>query len=279
MAQARRNRKNKTPAWVWVVIGILLGFFFSHVDFLQAYRFLEASIEKSQKAQHGVTTGRHAQKEETKFDFYNILSERSSDHEGKLHLDDLKEPKPDRKTQASNEIEEPPQKKRVQAELSDLDAVTQKRIPPLDKRSTTQLPSSNKQGKQEISELAQPAQLQKSQKAQLELPKGKISEEKKPSVKRASRDEKETRADQENKPNQSEKFTLQIAALRSYSEADRLKAQLLLLGFQGIHIKKISKGQEIWFRVTVGNYSSRKDAESAKRKLQQNSVNGLIVPQ
>lgn len=274
MAQARRNRKNKTPAWVWLVIGILLGFFFSHVDFLQAYRFLEASIEKTQKSQPAAAA-RHAQKEETKFDFYNILSEKSSDQEAKLDLDTPKEPRPDKKL---NELESAPQKKRPQNELSDLDAATHTRLPPVEKRSVTELPLLSKQGKQGEApvQLAQPVQLQKPQKTQIESPKGKSAQEKSSLAELLPSKEKITKA--EEKPKQSEKFTLQIAALRSYSEADRLKAQLLLLGFQGIQVQKIAKGHTIWFRVTVGNYSNRKDAESAKKKLQQNRVNGFIVP-
>lgn len=240
MAQARRNRKNKTPAWVWLVIGILLGFFFSHVDFFQAYRFLEASIEKNQKSPKETIT-HHAQKEETKFDFYNILSEKPSAQEEKLDLDEPK-PRPDKKTLSAS-------RERTQ-EVSDLDAATQTRLPSMEKQLVTELPPLSKQEK------AKPVQ----EKAPLaELPPSKASLE-------------------EEKSKQPEKYTLQIAALRSYAEADRLKAQLLLLGFQGIQVKKIAKNQAIWFRVTLGDYSNRKDAESAKKRLKQNNVNGFIIP-
>lgn len=242
MAQARRNKKNKTPAWVLIVIGVLLGFFFSHVDFLQAYRFLEASIEKTQKSQRNVAMN-HAKKEETKFDFYNILSEKSSAQESKLDLDDSKELNaPNKQRQTHQEV------------LSDLDAATHTRLPPLQKGSITQLPELSKpvktiENSAKTTESVQP-QVQKNSSAPL--------------------DEKSSQVESR------EKYILHISA-KSYAAADRLKAQLLLMGFQGIRIQKVVKDQDIFFHITVGNYSNAREAESVKQRLKQNSIGGVVV--
>ncbi len=234
MAQARRNRKNQTPAWVWLVIGILLGFFFSHVNLFEAYRFLENSLEKSQKGKKNNALGR-VQKEETQFDFYHILSGKPVDSGAQKHLEVAKQ-----------------QEKKV----PDVGAPKQTHLSSAQKRQITQLPPLSKQ--KNATKALKREKLSQAVKPQSETPKPEMVREK--------------------KNTSSGNFTLQIAALRTYAEADRYKAQLLLSGFHAVKIQKITKGQDIWFRVMVGNYNSRQAADAAKKKLKQHNFNGIVMP-
>lgn len=71
-------------------------------------------------------------------------------------------------------------------------------------------------------------------------------------------------------------YLLQVASVKSFQDADRLKAQLTLLGYSVFITKSRSGGIE-WHRVNVGPYSSLKKAESKQDELRQNEINSLLL--
>ncbi|MDC7248652.1 MAG: SPOR domain-containing protein [Sphaerochaetaceae bacterium] len=71
-------------------------------------------------------------------------------------------------------------------------------------------------------------------------------------------------------------YFLQAAAVRHHNDADQLKAQLILAGYD-VQVKKISKNNTIWYRVLVGPYTSKKQAENVKEKLLNHHVNAHLI--
>jgi cell division protein FtsN len=61
-------------------------------------------------------------------------------------------------------------------------------------------------------------------------------------------------------------YVLQIAAVKSFSDADSLKAQLTLQGYD-VKITKIKVGSTTWNRVDVGPYTSLAAAQAAQADL------------
>jgi cell division protein FtsN len=65
-----------------------------------------------------------------------------------------------------------------------------------------------------------------------------------------------------------ETFSLQIAAFTKRQEAENLQASLLLKGYDAA-VTPILKNRVPWFRVVIGPFPSRKDAEKAQIALVQ----------
>ena len=61
-------------------------------------------------------------------------------------------------------------------------------------------------------------------------------------------------------------YLVQLAAFKQRDEADRVKAELILKGFQ-VNVSPSIQRDVIWYRVMVGPYSSMMDAEHAKNGL------------
>ena len=71
-------------------------------------------------------------------------------------------------------------------------------------------------------------------------------------------------------------YLVQLAAFKQRDEADRLKAELILKGFQ-VSVSPSTQRDVIWYRVMVGPYSSMMDAEHAKDRLARSSrLTGII---
>ncbi len=66
-----------------------------------------------------------------------------------------------------------------------------------------------------------------------------------------------------------EQWWLQVAALKSASDADELRAKLALLNFSTV-IKPAAKADVMFYRVRVGPFSDKGAAESAQKKLAEN---------
>lgn len=72
-------------------------------------------------------------------------------------------------------------------------------------------------------------------------------------------------------------YILQVGSFRQYSEADRLKARLALLGVVS-SIQKVSiKNDETWHRVRVGPLSSYRKIDSLRRRLNSNNISSIIL--
>jgi len=63
------------------------------------------------------------------------------------------------------------------------------------------------------------------------------------------------------------RYLLQIASFTKATEADRLKAQLLLMGFT-VHVRTVNNGKKTWNRVQIGPYPSLNAANKAQQQLQ-----------
>ena len=64
-------------------------------------------------------------------------------------------------------------------------------------------------------------------------------------------------------PPKKETYFIQIASFNKRSDADHLKAELVLKGFD-VTITPILKEKMVWYRVTVGTFHSRQDAEKVQ---------------
>lgn len=74
-----------------------------------------------------------------------------------------------------------------------------------------------------------------------------------------------------------QEFILQVGSFRSDADADRLRAQLILLNLDA-QIEKVSvRSGEIWYRVLVGPFGDRPSMERARNTLASNSINALLL--
>ena len=71
-------------------------------------------------------------------------------------------------------------------------------------------------------------------------------------------------------------FVLQIAAVKEYAEADRLKAELTLLGYN-VTIQKVVLHNITWNRVNLGPYASLQAAKAAQSELEKNRIKSILI--
>ena len=71
------------------------------------------------------------------------------------------------------------------------------------------------------------------------------------------------------------KFLLQVAALKNDTEVDKLKAQLIMLGFN-VQVQSFDNHGSMWKRVTLGPYATQAKAEIDQQKLKQNHFNSIL---
>ena len=72
-------------------------------------------------------------------------------------------------------------------------------------------------------------------------------------------------------------YTVQIAALKSVQSAEKLVQELRSKGFEAYQIRSQSENNTVWYRVRVGAYRNRSDAEKALSGLNQKNVKGLVL--
>lgn len=71
-------------------------------------------------------------------------------------------------------------------------------------------------------------------------------------------------------------YAIQVAALRTQQDAERMKASLLLRGFQ-VNVSAIASNGATWYRVMVGPFASRAQAEETQSVLvRRERMNGMI---
>lgn len=71
-------------------------------------------------------------------------------------------------------------------------------------------------------------------------------------------------------------YQIQVASFRLKSEADRMKAQLILKGLT-VNIKEIKRDNVSWYRVMIGPYHSQEQAKAAQVEIAKNErINGMI---
>lgn len=77
-------------------------------------------------------------------------------------------------------------------------------------------------------------------------------------------------------PEVSNHFSLQVASFRNFQEADKLKAQLTLLGFKAQTLEVMISGVQ-WVRVQVGPFNHEKTAKQAQILLRQHHYSSVLV--
>lgn len=72
-----------------------------------------------------------------------------------------------------------------------------------------------------------------------------------------------------------QRYLLQLASMTHFKDADRLKAQLTLLGFDVTVNKAIFSNMTV-YRVQMGPYADRNSAAAAQRKLHNSRIDSII---
>ncbi|MFP9012520.1 SPOR domain-containing protein, partial [Pseudomonas aeruginosa] len=73
-------------------------------------------------------------------------------------------------------------------------------------------------------------------------------------------------------------FFLQAGSFRKQSDADRVRAQIILLG-QSVNVEAGNVRDETWYRVMVGPFNSRDQLSQAQKTLSSNGFSNLLLQQ
>ncbi|WP_439134816.1 SPOR domain-containing protein [Pseudomaricurvus sp.] len=92
-------------------------------------------------------------------------------------------------------------------------------------------------------------------------------------VKQPSKAQREAAEQQAEK----QEYILQVGSFRKDSDADRLRAQLILLNLDAQVEKVTVRSGETWYRVLVGPYSDHSKMERARSILASNRINALLL--
>ena len=71
-------------------------------------------------------------------------------------------------------------------------------------------------------------------------------------------------------------YVLQAGSFRSASDADALKAQLALLGYEA-SVQTVSINQDTYHRVRLGPFASRERADAARAQLARSAVSTILL--
>lgn len=74
----------------------------------------------------------------------------------------------------------------------------------------------------------------------------------------------------------SETYVVQVANVRNYAEADRLKAELTMLGFD-VSLQDYTVNGQTWNRVLAGSFSSKQAAIQQQKRLKQNNIGSTLI--
>jgi cell division protein FtsN len=71
-------------------------------------------------------------------------------------------------------------------------------------------------------------------------------------------------------------YVLQLASVKSYSEADKLKAQLTMLGYD-VSVQKSNRDHQVTYRVILGPYPTVAMAQGQQSKLRKSNISSIII--
>jgi len=74
-----------------------------------------------------------------------------------------------------------------------------------------------------------------------------------------------------------QQYLLQAGSFRSAQDADRMRAQLILLGLPNVRSEKTSSGNGIWYRVRTGPFKNRTELSAATNKLAKQNIFPLKI--
>lgn len=69
------------------------------------------------------------------------------------------------------------------------------------------------------------------------------------------------------------RYIMQCGSFRKKAQAESLRAQIALNGFEANINSTISKSGSRWYRVTLGPYESKRTAERERHQLERNNIN------
>lgn len=72
-------------------------------------------------------------------------------------------------------------------------------------------------------------------------------------------------------------YLVQVGSFRRSEDADRLKAQLALLGFEAKVVSARINAQDVRYRVRSGPYRGRTAVNRARQRLAQNGFKGIVI--
>jgi cell division protein FtsN len=79
------------------------------------------------------------------------------------------------------------------------------------------------------------------------------------------------------KPAKVTPLLIQVASLKKAADAERLKAQLALLGMQArVTRVKVDDG-DTWHRVRIGPFTDRKSLDATRKRLAENGMRGIVI--
>jgi cell division protein FtsN len=73
-----------------------------------------------------------------------------------------------------------------------------------------------------------------------------------------------------------ESYVLQVGSFRSAADADQMKARLALLGSVA-QVQTVTVDRQTWHRVRIGPVSGSREANSLRRRLQDNGIDVLVL--
>ncbi len=75
----------------------------------------------------------------------------------------------------------------------------------------------------------------------------------------------------------SSNYVVQVGSFRNSQDADRLKAQLALLGFEAKVVSARIGPQDTRYRVRTGPYQGKASLDKARKRLAENGLSGMVV--
>ena len=71
-------------------------------------------------------------------------------------------------------------------------------------------------------------------------------------------------------------YVLQVGSFRNYEDADRIKAELALLGIIAV-VRTVTINDSTWHRVRAGPYASVREMDEVRRRLQENRFEVMVL--
>ncbi|WP_281646177.1 SPOR domain-containing protein [Parendozoicomonas sp. Alg238-R29] len=114
------------------------------------------------------------------------------------------------------------------------------------------------------------------------VPSEKKTDQQKPPVKKTvtkSEPEKSKTPYSEEQAKSGHRYLLQAGSFRSAQDADRLRAQLILTGFEA-RIEKVKvRGGEQWHRVQLGPFNSETEVRAVRQQLASQGLETMLLQQ
>ncbi len=77
-------------------------------------------------------------------------------------------------------------------------------------------------------------------------------------------------------PNQHTRYLIQAGSFKQAEDADRLRAELLLLGLDA-KVQSIRRGEQTWHRVQIGPFASQRRVNAARNLLHQHEIENIVL--